>query len=211
MINRQEYLQRLAFLGKELSGKIEKSAVLKKVPAKSEILAENQYVDFVPLVMEGLVKVYSRFENKELLLYYIEPLESCVMSFSAAIHRHPSKIFAVTEVETVLLLLPVKDLHFWLLAHPTLHTLFYKSYDKRYTDLLYTLHEVLNNNMEKRMLEYITKKLKASKSVSMDFSPSVIAKELGTAREVISRVSRKLEMSGYIRLEKKKLIFLGRD
>lgn len=210
-MDRKEYIRRLSFLGAELTDKIDKNAVLQVIPAKTEILSEKQQILHVPIVMEGLVKVYARFEDKELLLYYIEPLESCVMSFSAAIHHQPSKIFATTEVESVLLLLPVKDLHFWLLAHPTLHALFYKAYDKRYTDLLSTLQEVLFNKMEDRLLDYFIKKKKTSGLPYIDFSPTIIARELGTAREVISRVSRKLEADGIIRLEKKKIFFTGRD
>ena len=95
------------------------------VPAGTELLREGQYVNVIPLVLDGLVKVFSRYEERELLLYYIEPVESCVMSFSAGLWNLPSKVFAITEEESDLLLLPVQHVNEWVRKYPTLNQLFF--------------------------------------------------------------------------------------
>ena len=66
-----------------LRKELEAHAILKEVPQGTEILREGQYVKVIPIVLEGLIKVFSRHEDKELLLYYINLQESCIMSFSA--------------------------------------------------------------------------------------------------------------------------------
>ncbi len=71
--------------------------------AQSMLLREGQYVKVIPIVVSGLVKVYSQYGDRELLLYYIEPEESCIMSFWAGFSDQPSKVFAQTEKESELL------------------------------------------------------------------------------------------------------------
>lgn len=65
--------QSLSFLKPELVDKILQESIIKEIEKGTEILREEQYVKVLPIVIEGLVKVYSRFDEKELLLYYIEP------------------------------------------------------------------------------------------------------------------------------------------
>ena len=75
----------LAYLPANLVEEILRTSVIKEIPKNTEILREGQFVKVIPIVLDGLIKVFSRFNEKELLLYYIKPEESCVMSFAASI------------------------------------------------------------------------------------------------------------------------------
>ena len=152
----------------------------------------------MPIVINGLVKVYSRFDEKELLLYYIEPAQSCVMTFYAALKNTPSKVFATTEEESEVLLLPVQHLPNWLKEYPDFNELFYNQFNLRYTELLDTIGHLLLDRMDKRLYDYLKKKLELTNSNSITMSHSQIANELGTAREVITRVLKKLETDGKV-------------
>ena len=77
----------LSFLKPKLLDELIKKSTLKEFSKGTEILREEQYVKVLPIVINGLVKVYSRFDEKELLLYYIEPAQSCVMTFYAALKK----------------------------------------------------------------------------------------------------------------------------
>lgn len=191
----------LGIFGSELASILVKESTIVQIDADKEILKENQWVSHIPLVIDGLVKVYAKFDEKELLLYYIQPLESCIMSFSAVRQNHRSRVFAITERPSTILLLPSEKLHFWLLSHPGLHDLFYREYDKRYEDLLISLEGILSGSIETRLMDYIHQKTNLLKTNSFEYSPSKIAKELGTAREVVSRVLRKLQQDRKIILE----------
>lgn len=193
--------KKLSVFGSELAGLFVSEATLIQVEAGKEILRENQNVSQIPLVVSGLVKVYGKFDDKELLLYYIQPLESCIMSFSASRQNQKSKVFAVTEKPSEILLIPAEKLHFWLISHPALHQVFYREYDKRYEDLLLSLESILYRNIETRLMDYIVQKARVLQTQKIEFSPSKVARELGTAREVISRIVRKLHQENKIRLE----------
>ncbi|UTW64630.1 Crp/Fnr family transcriptional regulator [bacterium SCSIO 12741] len=188
----------LSFLGPDLIDQLKDKAVIQEFPAETEILRESQYVKVLPIVLEGLVKVFSRFDDRELLLYYIEPAQSCVMSFSASLKNEPSRVFAVTEEPTKLLLLPVDVLPGWLKSYPSLNQLFYEQYNLRYAELLDTIHHVLFHKMDQRLYDYLLAKSKVTGQDVLKMSHVQMAQELGTAREVITRVIKKLESEGKV-------------
>lgn len=183
----------LSFLKPKLLDELIKKSTLKEFPKGTEILREEQYVKVLPIVINGLVKVYSRFDEKELLLYYIEPAQSCVMTFYAALKNTPSKVFATTEEESKILLIPVQYLPNWLQEYPGFNDLFYNQFNLRYSELLDTIRHLLLDKMDKRLYDHLKKKSDLTKSNSVKMSHSQIANELGTAREVITRVLKKLE------------------
>lgn len=189
----------LPLLDQALLEKILKESSIQKIEKGTEILRENQYVKVLPIVIEGLVKVYSRFEEKELLLYYIEPKQSCVMTFYAALQNTPSKVFASVEEDSRLILLPVDHIPFWLKEYPDLNQLFFQQFNLRYTELLDTIGHLLLDKMDKRLYEHLSKKINLSQQKTIKMSHQQIANELGTAREVISRVMKKLETDGKVK------------
>lgn len=183
----------------ELLSEIKDRAIEKTVPENTVILKEGQYIKVIPLVLEGLLKVYTQYQEKELLLYYIQPNESCVMSFSSGLKNEPSKIYAMTEEETQMLLLPVDDVMRWTKNFPDFNSLFFSQFNLRYSDLLETINQLLFDKMDKRLLDYLQQKVKMTQKNPLKISHRQIAAELGTAREVISRVMKKLETDGRVR------------
>jgi CRP/FNR family transcriptional regulator len=188
----------LSFLKPDLVGKILNESSIKEFPKGTEILREQQHVKVLPIVINGLVKVYSRFDEKELLLYYIEPAQSCVMTFYAALKNTPSKVFAITEEDSKVLLIPVQLLPNWLKEYPDFNELFYNQFNLRYSELLDTIGHLLLDRMDKRLYDHLKKKLELTSSNSIIMSHNQIANELGTAREVITRVLKKLETDGKV-------------
>ena len=173
--------------------------IFKEIPANLEILREGQYVQAVPLLLDGLIKVFQGHEDKELLLYYIQPSESCIMSFTSAFQGAPSRIFAVTEEDTRLILLPDVKVKEWVEKYPSFNSLFYSQFDKRYDELLETIQQVIFKNLDERLADYLKEKKKVTHSPFINLRHKQIANELGTSREVISRLLKKMEKAGKIR------------
>lgn len=188
-----ELYKKLNYLGTDLIEEIHNSSVIKTFPSNTELVREGQYVKVVPIVLNGLIKVFTRFEDKELLLYYIKPDQSCIMSFSSAIHHDKSKIIAVTLQESTVLLLPSEKVNKWLLEYPAINTLFYNQYDLRYAELIETINHLIYYKLDKRVLDYLNEKMKVTQCNPLKVSHKEIANDLGTSREVVSRIIRKLE------------------
>lgn len=199
----------LSFLKPDLVDKILNESTIEEFPKGTEILRERQYIKVLPVVINGLVKVYSRFDEKELLLYYIEPEQTCVMSFYATLKNTPSKVFATTEEDSKVLLLPVQHLPKWLKEYPDFNELFYDQFNLRYSELLDTIGSLLIDKMDKRLYDHLKKKIELNSSNSIKMSHNQIAIELGTAREVVSRVMKKLEIDGKVEQKSRGIKIIG--
>ena len=166
--------------------------------ANTELLREGQYVKVIPLVLSGTVKVMADFDEKELLLYYIRPSQSCAMSFSAALHHSPSQVKAITTEESELILLPGEAVNRWTKEFDDFNKLFFEQYQLRYSELLNTIQSLLFGRMDQRLLDYLKTKAQYKPEGLIKLAHREIATELGTVREVISRVIKKLENEGLV-------------
>ena len=185
-------------LNSKLINEIKESGIIVDIAKNTEVMYEGQYVKAVPFVTKGLIKVFSRHDDKELLLYYIRPGESCIMSFDACMKNTPSKIYASTEENSSVLLLPVDRVLNWMREYPEMNSIFYQQYNIRYNELIHMVNELLFEKMDQRLYKYLIKKSEVAKRNPLKLSHRKIANDLGTAREVISRVIKKLETDGKI-------------
>ncbi|MCB9284664.1 MAG: Crp/Fnr family transcriptional regulator [Lewinellaceae bacterium] len=163
------------------------------------LIREGQYIKVVPLVLSGLIKVVSSFEERELLLYYIEPAQSCIMSFVAIMENAPSQIHAHTEATTTALLLPADAVREWVRKYPSFNELFFHQFRLRYNDLLDTIRQLLFGKLDQRLLQYLQEKSRLQDNVALDLRHWQIAADLGSSREVITRLLKKLEKDGDLR------------
>jgi CRP/FNR family transcriptional regulator len=186
------------YLEPELVQTLAREAQITSFSKGTQLLREGQNVTLVPLVLEGMLRVFSRNEDKELLLYYLSPGESCMLSFTAGLRRETSRIYAEVEEPATLLLLPTRMLEAWLKSYPSLNTLYFNQYQHRYEDLVDTIRQLVFNKMDGRVLEYLQQKIQLSGQPIIKISHRAMANDLGTAREVITRVIHKLEKEGLV-------------
>jgi CRP/FNR family transcriptional regulator, anaerobic regulatory protein len=199
MIDNYDIETKFKYLGKDLTSELLNVSVIKTFPLNSELVKEGHYVKYIPIVLSGLVKVYTQFEEKELLLYYIKPDQSCIMSFSSCINNDKSKIFAVTEEESSVLLIPSDKIAKWVIDFPSINRLFYQQYDMRYSELVDTIHQMLYYKLDKRLLDYLSEKVRLTGKNPIKISHKEIANDLGTAREVVSRLVKKYEKQNILK------------
>jgi len=185
-------------LSPALTQEIADNGKVMEIPAGAEILREGQYVKVIPVVISGLIKVFSSHEDKELLLYYIKPKESCIMSFAASLKNEPSSVFAITEEDSTVLVLPVAEVAKWTKQFPDINQLFFQQYNMRYVELLTTINHLLFNKLDVRVLNFLRERAELTNTNPLKISHRQIASELGTAREVISRIIKKLETEGLV-------------
>lgn len=186
-------------MGADLLSALEEHADIREVPANTVLLRDGQYVKVIPIVLKGLIKVFVSFEEKELLLYYIQPGESCIMSFSASLKNEPSRIMAITEEDSVILLLPVDKVGHWVKQFPGINQLFYQQYNLRYAEMLDTINHLLFGRLDTRLYSYLLEKARIKGERVLTLKHKQIAAELGTAREVVTRVIKRLEQEGKVR------------
>lgn len=193
MTSNPEMEKNFKYLGQELLNQILEVSAVKEFSKNTELIKEGDYVKVIPIVLKGLVKVIIRQEDKELLLYYIQPNESCIMSFAACLKNEKSKIYAISEEESRIILIPADKISKWTVEYPQINQLFYQQYDLRYSELIDTINSLLFDRLDKRLLDYLIEKTSVTGKNPIKISHKEIANELGTAREVVSRLVKKLE------------------
>ncbi len=173
------------------------------------ILKETSYVQVIPLVVSGVIKVFKEEENgNEVLLYYIKPGESCIMSIMAAEKNVPVNIRAEIEEDAELLLIPKDKLWNLRKNFPNWNLFVYELFNNKFEEVIDMVKILTFSNKEKRLLEYLHKKAVLNNSDTIYKSHQEIANELGSSREVISRLLKKLENDKKVQLQQRKIKIL---
>lgn len=171
-----------------------------ELPANQQLLKEGDYIKVIPLILEGTVKVIRLDENgKEILLYYISSGESCALSISAVLNSDKSKAIAITETNTLALLIPADKVREWMYTYKSWNKFVLSLYQQRFNELIDLFDELAFKNIDIRLISKLKEKLENRKSGIVTLTHQQLANELGTAREVVSRLLKQLEKQGYLK------------
>ena len=193
-----------------LLDKLKKEGTIKTFSPDTIIIDENDYIKFVPIVLQGSIKVFKVDEDgREVLLYYIKPGESCVMSFLGATCNGTSKIKAVVEEEAEVLLLPVHKAVELIRENPQWIQFIFELYNKRFEELLSVVNAIAFQKVDVRLWELLKTKVQMLRTGELNMTHQQIADELGTAREVVSRLLKQLEREKKILLGRNKIKILA--
>ena len=173
---------------------IENNSEFLKVPAGETILKFGSTIRVVPIILKGVVKV-SRLDDDghAILLYYINPLESCAMTFTCCLQSKLSQIEAVAEQDVELLAIPIDVMDKWMNEHSSWKAFIMNTIQARFDELLKTIDQIAFSNLDVRLVDYLNKKADVTGSKLINLSHDQIAQELATSRVVISRLLKKLE------------------
>ena len=173
------------------------------------ILNENAHIRSIPIVTRGSIRVMrSEGDEKEILLYYIKSGESCIMSFLGGIHNDTSKVKAVAEEETDILFIPVNKVKELIKEYPEWLDYIFRLYHQRFEELLEVVNAVAFKKMDERLLLFLEKKASISNSRILSVTHEQLAAELGTARVVVSRLLKQMEVEGLVKLGRNKITLL---
>ena len=178
----------------------------KKFNAGDVILNENAYIRSIPIVLSGSIRVMRNDdEGREILLYYIKSGESCIMSFLGGIHQDTSKVSAVAEDETEILFVPIDKVITLIREHDEWLDFIFRLYHTRFEELLEVVNAVAFKKIDERLILLLQKKSELSKLNTITITHEQLANELGTARVVVSRLLKQLEVDGRVELGRNKI------
>ncbi|WP_299247576.1 Crp/Fnr family transcriptional regulator [uncultured Cytophaga sp.] len=183
--------------------------IVKTFPVDYVLLQESGAIRSIPIVLKGSLKVMRTEEDgREILLYYILPGESCIMSFLAGLNDDTSKVKAVVEDEAEILLIPLDKASQLVRTNPQWVDFIFKLYHKRFEELLNVVNAVAFQKLDVRVLDALTKKAASAKTNELQITHQQLADELGTSREVISRVLKQMEHEKLVVLSRNKITLI---
>ncbi|AEA44997.1 Crp/Fnr family transcriptional regulator [Fluviicola taffensis] len=173
---------------------IENNSIAMSLKADDPILQPGQLIKHIPLILSGTVKVTRTDEDgRELLLYYVNPLESCAMTLSCCMQQHESEISAVAEDDVELLAVPLQIMDQWILKFPSWRIFVMKTMQQRFNEMLKAIDQLAFQKLDERLVNFLREKSKATNSSLINLSHEQIATQLASSRVVVSRLLKALE------------------
>ncbi len=173
------------------------------VPAGTVVFDAGQPCQGFPLVMKGSIRVIKPSESgRELPLYRVTPGESCLITSGCLLGRNDYNARGVTESETTLLLLPTRRFN-ELLAQPAFRDFIFHLLAERMADLMQLVEEVAFRKLDQRLAGLLL-----GKGRLLHTTHQQLADELGSVREMISRLLKGFAEQGWVRLGREQIEIL---
>ena len=187
----------------ELVELLEKNAIERNFHAGEVIMRTGQYIKSTVLVLSGRVKIYRQNdEGGEFLIYYLGPGEACAVSLICALQSQTSEITAKAVEDTEVLMLPVQLMDEMMSKFKSWSRFVIQSYRNRFDEMLAVIDNIAFRNMDERLEFYLKRcKTDTGKTV-LNLTHQEIADDLNSSREVISRLLKKMEQLGRIKLNR---------
>ncbi len=166
------------------------------------IVREGQYVKFLPIVIEGNIRVFQQNEDREVLLYYVRALETCTMSLAAAYFDNKSTSHGIVVQPAEVLIFPASLIMQWQLKYPSWNKYVMRMFRVRYDELINSFQNVVFEHIDVRVMEYLKKKSIENNNRTINLSHQNLADELGTTRVVISRILKHFENARKIKISR---------
>jgi CRP/FNR family transcriptional regulator len=167
------------------------------------VLKEHEYIKVIPLVLEGSIKLRKLDQTgREIIFYHIEPGESCILSINSCLSNKESQAEAIIEKNTRIIAVEADRIRNWMDRYSSWRKFVVKLHYERMAELMTLVDQVLFKSVDIRLIKHL--KDHAVDNV-LETTHQQLAGELGTAREVISRLLKQMEKEGLISLERGKI------
>lgn len=188
--------------------RLEKEAYISKVPQNTSFMETGNICSSVYFIIEGRMRVYKILpDGKEITLYRIGPGEMCLFSMKCLLNQSPLDIFADVESPSQLLVVPEETFVALMAQNPTFQRNIMGRLLGALSDVLLLLEEVTFHSMNKRLANHLLLQVHPSQ-MTLKQTHESIASELGTAREVVSRLLKEFEKQEILELSRGKIKIL---
>lgn len=187
----------------ELIQEIESNAVHQSYKAGDVIMRTGQYINNTILLTEGQIKIYREGENGgEFFMYYLQPGQACAVSMICATKSQTSQIMAKAVEDVEIIMIPLALMEKWMMEHRSWYEFVIFTYRTRFEEVLEVVDSIAFRAMDERLEFYLKRHADACGCKDLKLSHQEIGNELNTSREVISRLLKKMEQRGLVRLHR---------
>ncbi|MDQ2690593.1 MAG: Crp/Fnr family transcriptional regulator [Chloroflexota bacterium] len=183
-------LQSLPILGHadlQLSREFRAEAFFARIPAGKDIFVEGDRADAIALLMSGVVRVYKIGETgREITLYRFGNGESCILTANAILSRKSFPAIATVEKEAEAVMIPADVFRDWVKRDDLWREFVFDLLSERLSAVMAVVDEVVFQRMDRRVASLLL--MKSRTQLPIQITHQEIAAELGSSREVISRI-----------------------
>ncbi len=183
-----------------------KQALRETFPAGQVLAMESDESNYFSLVLSGRARIYKvGHSGREFTLYTVNPGESCILTaFSILSHtRFPA--IAVVEEELETLLIPAEIFREWVDKYDVWRIYVFNLLSQRLNEILSLMEEIAFHRIDARIANYLLR-LSDNSGKYLLTTHQKISQDVGTAREVVSRVLKEFEREHLITLKRGKIL-----
>tara|TARA_B110000503_G_C7157305_1_gene417896 strand:+ start:1207 stop:1821 length:615 start_codon:yes stop_codon:yes gene_type:complete len=199
------FINKLRITEQELQDELQEKSSITTHKKGDFIIKNNQYIKVLKIVLQGKVRVYQENDEREILIYYLNAMETCTLSLSACFEDCKSSVNAIVEEECTILNIPVRFVRDWNFKYKSWNTFTTNTFRESYNHLINQYSNLAFQPLKDRLFDYLVSK---ENNAIIKKSHQQLAKELGTTREVISRLLKTLESNGKLILGQKEIQIL---
>jgi CRP/FNR family transcriptional regulator len=176
------------------------------IPAGTQIYREGDACSAIAFVLSGDIRIYKIGQTgREITLYEIGPGETCILNASCILSGQAYPANAVTLSETGLFLVPSAEFRRFISEHELMREFVFTLMSRRLSGVMELVEEVAFGRMDERLLDYLVEK---SADNRLGTTHQKIANDLGTSREVVSRLLKDFERKGRVQLSRNAVTLL---
>ncbi|WP_038248028.1 Crp/Fnr family transcriptional regulator [Ghiorsea bivora] len=178
------------------------------VPAGSVIFHDGDACNTYVLVTSGSIRVQKNDPNgREILLYRVEEGQNCMLTTICVLGKQPYSAEGVAETDVEMLVLSISAFDEMLIKSASFRQCVMRNIGRRISDLMALLEDVAFGRMDVRLAKFLLKYQQENKGL-ICCTHKQIATELGTVREVISRLLKDFERKTWVNLSRNKVQIL---
>ena len=177
------------------------TATLMQLPAGTVVFDENQPCQGFPLLLSGTIHVIKAAANgRELQLYSVNPGESCILTSSCLLGHTRYQARGVAKQISELVVLPPALFRKLLSVYEPFRDYIFSLFSERLTDLMQLVSAVAFQKLDQRLAALLVQK-----SSPVHITHQALADELGSAREIVSRLLKGFSEQGWVRLGREQI------
>ena len=197
-----EIMQRFPLFEESLANFIHDTGECKNFALGDVLMKPGQFFKYAMLIVNGRVKLFREGdEGEEFFMYYLDPGNACALSMLCMARNQSSTIMAVALEETTVIMIPIQFMDTLMKSHPSWYHFVIETYRSRFEELLNVVDQIAFKNMDERLAWYL-KRQAAALGKNLQLTHQQIAQDLNSSREVISRLLKKMEKTGFISMER---------
>ena len=176
----------------------QQAAFYARIPAGHDVFVEGDDAEAIALLISGVVRVYKIGETgREITLYRFGLGESCILTANAILSQKTFPAIATVEREAEAVMVPAEAFRSWVRRYDLWREFVFDLLSQRLSSVMMIVDEIAFRRMDARVASLLLERVQTCNPIAVTHQE--IAAELGSSREVISRILESFAGAGAIR------------
>lgn len=163
-------------------------------------------------VLSGQLRTYILSEEgREVTLFRVNAEEVCVLSASCLMDTITFDVLIEATEDTEVLVLPAASLNQIVQQNPYVELFLYKSATEKFSDVMWTMQQLLFLKIDQRVAQFLWDEMVQKNCMTLSMTHDEIARNIGSAREVVTKVLKYMVKEGTLELKRGTIVILDKE